>query len=111
MREKLEERRQEILRARAAEGKIFAVGGTRLRQVMPGSLPKNRKTSSTTTNRPRVLFVCHRKRAEMRVWNFGVLRHFKDASNRYRRGELTAEFPSGTHRPYVGPEVSSTMMH
>jgi REP element-mobilizing transposase RayT len=103
MHNKLEERRQEILRARAAEGKSSSVGGKRLKQVVPGSFPKTTKTSTSTTHRPRVLSLCHQKRAEMRTWYFGILFHFKDASNRYRQGELSAEFPAGTYRPYVGP--------
>lgn len=105
MHDKLEERRQDILRARVAEGKISFVGGKRLKQIVPGSLPKNTKTSTSTTHRPRVLSLCHQKRAEMRSWYFGILLHFKDASNRYRKGELSAEFPAGTYRPYIGPEA------
>jgi hypothetical protein len=107
MHEKLEERRQDILRARAAEGKTSSVGRDRLKRVVPGSLPKSTKTSTATTHRPRVLSLCHQKRAEMRAWYFGIFFQFKDASSCYRQGNISAEFPAGTYRPYSKPVVDS----
>jgi REP element-mobilizing transposase RayT len=107
MHEKLEERRQDILRARAAEGKKSSVGRERLKKVVPGSLPKWTKTSTATTHRPRVLSLCHQKRAEMRAWYFGIFFQFKDASSCYRQGNMSAEFPAGTYRPYSKPIVDT----
>jgi REP element-mobilizing transposase RayT len=101
MHQKLEERRQEILRYRRAHGKKSFVGRFRLKQVLPGSFPKTTKTSTAFSHRPRVLSLCKEKWAEMRDWYFGILFHFKYVSERYRRGELMAEFPIGTYRPYV----------
>jgi hypothetical protein len=102
MTQRLDERRQEILKARAAEGKGF-LGRTALKKIKPGSFPKSTKTSTRTTHRPRVLSACNVRRAEMKAWYFEIYFRFKVASESYRTGNLTAEFPQGTYRPHLGP--------
>lgn len=92
MTRRLEERRQEILKARAAEGKGF-LGRQHLKLIKPGSFPKSTKTSTRTSHRPRVLSGCDIRRAEMRSWYFGIYYRFKAASEAYRAGDLTVEFP------------------
>jgi hypothetical protein len=88
----------------AVWGKASFVGRFRLKQVVPGSSPTaTTKTSIPISHRPWVLPVCPEKWAEMRDCYFGILFYFKDVSQRYRRGELTAAFPIGTYRPYVWP--------
>jgi hypothetical protein len=101
MTRRLEERRQEILKARDAEGKKF-LGPAALKRVEPGSLPKSTKTSNLTTHRPRVLSKCDALRAEMNDWYFDIYFLYKVASEEYLSGNLTTEFPEGTYRPYVG---------
>jgi len=102
MTRRLEERRQEILKARDAEGKKF-LGPAALKRVEPGSLPKSTKTSTLTTHRPRVLSKCDARRAEMNDWYYDIYFRFKVASEEYRSGNFTTKFPEGTYRPYVGP--------
>jgi hypothetical protein len=102
MTRRLEERRQEILKARDAEGKKF-LGPAALKKIKQGSLPKSTKTSNLTTHRPRVLSKCDVRRAEMNDWYYDIYFRFKVASEVYRSGNLTTEFPPGTYRPYVGP--------
>lgn len=100
MTKRLEERRQEILKARVAEGKGF-LGRQALKQIKPGSLPKTTQTSSRTTHRPRVLSACKVRRAEITAWYFDIYFRFKAASEAYRSGDITVGFPPGTYRPYV----------
>ena len=102
MTRRLEERRQAILKARAAEGKT-PLGRTALKRIEPGSRPKSTKTSTPTTHRPRVLSACNVRRAEMKAWYFEIIFRFKTASEAYRSGDLTVTFPEGTYRPYTGP--------
>jgi hypothetical protein len=39
----------------------------------------------------------------MKAWYFDIYFRFKAASESYRNGDLFAEFPQGTYRPYLGP--------
>jgi hypothetical protein len=98
MRAKLEERRLAIVKKRYDQGLKFAGRGALLR-VKPGSSPCKTKTSTITSHRPRVLSVSDARRAEGRDWYFDIYFKYKDASRRYRGGELTVEFPHGTYRP------------
>jgi hypothetical protein len=102
MNRRLEEYRQEILKARDAEGKKF-LGQAALKRIEPGSLPKSTKTSTLTTHRPRVLSKCDACRAEMNDWYYDIYFRYKVASEQYRSGNFSVEFPEGTYRPYVGP--------
>ena len=100
MYEKLEERRVKIVNERKATGKGF-LGPERLRAVVPGSKPKSTKTSKITDNRPRILSICPERRQHYKAWYFDTYFAYKEASRRYRAGELGVEFPKGTYRPHV----------
>lgn len=99
MQKKLEQRRVQIVNTRKAEGKGF-LGRARLLQVRPGTRPLNTKTSTRDSHRPRILSICPIRRAEYRAWYFNIYFAYKEASLRYRSGELLTEFPKGTYRPY-----------
>ena len=97
MLKKLEERRLEIISKR--EGKP-CMGRTALLATRPGAVPHSTKTSTRTSHRPRVLSVIDERRARVRSWYFSIYWRYKDASKRYRAGEVDVEFPEGTYRPY-----------
>lgn len=100
MMEKLEVRRLEIVNKRRAEGKGF-LGPEKLRKTKTGSLPRSTKTSTIGSHRPRVLSVCPERRAECLAWYFSVYKSYREASEKFRMGDLTIEFPEGTYRPYT----------
>ena len=99
---KLEKKRQEIVAERLAEGKGF-LGPEKLKQVVPGSRPKNTKTSERYSFRPRVLSVCKYRRAEAKEFYFDCYYKFQIASDRYRKGFLDTEFPEGMYKPSCRP--------
>lgn len=110
MNQKLEERRVEIVRKRYAEGKSF-LGRERLLRLVRGSRPKKTKTATINSHRPRILSICHKRRAAGRAWYFSIFYAYKEASKKYRRGMLNTEFPEGTYRPYLYyplPELTPT---
>ena len=100
MSNKLEERRQKLVRERLAKGLGFT-GTEALRKVVPGSLPKNTKTSTRNHHRPRVLSVCPERRTEYETVYFGDYFKYKVASQAYREGDLDVEFPKGSYKPYL----------
>lgn len=100
MEEKLESRRLKIVLERQKKGLGFA-GRTTLMKTRRGSRPKNTKKSTSSSHRPRILSVCHKRRAQYKAWYFGIISAYKDASMRYRAGELDVVFPKGTYRPPV----------
>ena len=102
MHEKLEKRRLEVVERRKREGLGFA-GREVLRRAKPGSIPENTKTSTQNSHRPRVLCICPIRRREALEWYFAIYEQYKEASRRYRAGELDVEFPPGTFRPYSKP--------
>lgn len=102
MYQKLENRRLEIINERKAKGLSFA-GTLALRKTKPGSLPKNTKTSSSTTHRPRVLSVCPERRAFYIAWYFSIYFAYRYSSRQYRSGNLLQEFPPGTYKPSLPP--------
>lgn len=99
MREKLENRRKQIVDKRAAKGLGF-VGRERLLKLPRGRRAKNTKRSARHDFRPRILAVCAKRRAKWVAWYFDVFFAFKDASKRYRSGEVDVAFPEGTYKPY-----------
>lgn len=100
MEEKLEARRAEIVKARYAKGLgFFGIKGLKL--MKRGSVPRHTKTSDETSHRPRVLSVCHKRRAECREWYFDLYFVYKDCSERYRRREQGVDFPEGTYPPWL----------
>jgi len=96
---KLEERRQEIVKARYAAGKGFA-GREALLNVERGSKPHTTKTSSRFSHRPRILSVCDERRAKWKAWYFDIYFAYRECSKRYRDGDLSVVFPAGTYPPW-----------
>lgn len=94
---KLEERRLEILQRRSKP----CAGAEALRATRPGARPRNTKTSTRNSHRPRILCTNHERRAHYRAWYFGIYFAFKEASKLFREGNLTTEFPDGTYRPPI----------
>ena len=99
MLKKLEEKRLAIVNDRLSKGLGF-VGRTRLLNVLPGATPKVSKTSTIYSHRPRILSISPQRRAKFKAWYFRVYFEYKEASKRYRSGELDVAFPKGTYRPY-----------
>ena len=100
MHDKLEEKRQEAIAKRLAEGKGF-VSPEKLREVVPGSFPKSTKKGGW---RPIVLTACYETRKRIMKWYIGVVKSYRDISKRYFSGEEDACFPPGTYKP-PGPFV------
>lgn len=100
MLKKLEKRRLEAIAKRRADGRSGVAGRAALLRTKRGAKPKSTKTSTITSHRARVLAVCDKERAEGREWYFDIYYRYKEASRRYRAGELDVEFPPGTYRPY-----------
>jgi hypothetical protein len=98
MQKKLEERRIVIVKRRKEEGLGFADPDAVLR-TPPGARPKNTKTSTRYSHRPRVLSVCPERRKAANTWYFSIYAEYKKASLRYRSGELNVKFPPGTYMP------------
>lgn len=96
MYQKLEERRQLVLKNR---GDKPALGRAALLKMRPGAVPVHTKTSTHTSHRPRVLCANPALRAAMLAWYFDIYYKFKDASARYLAGELHVVFPEGTYKP------------
>ena len=95
MREKLRERTALVI---AERGKP-AVGREALKRVVPGTRPKRTKTSGRMDHRPRVLSKDQERRKRGNTWYFSIYYKYKEASAKYRKGDLTVEFPAGTYRP------------
>ena len=104
MLKKLEQRRLALVAARRKAGKGFA-GRKALLKTAPGSRPKHTKTSTRTSFRPLVLTKCLETKRRFLEWYFAVVRAYKEASRRFRNGELDTPFPPGTFRPplFVAP--------
>lgn len=100
MYEKLEKRRLEVVAERKTAGKGF-LGREGLLKVPRGAIPRNPKTSTRTSHRARVLSICPERRAIYKAWYFDTYFKYKEASKRYRAGELDVEFPEGTYKPYL----------
>lgn len=100
MMNKLEERRLIIVKERLAKGLGF-VGREKLLQTIPGSLPRNTKTSTATDHRPRVLSICSVRRKECKAWYFDIYFKYKECSRKYREGDLSVIFPRGTYPPHL----------
>ena len=98
MQKKLEKRRIAIVEKRKKEGLGF-LGREALLQIRPGSTPKKTKTSTRSSHRPRILSICSERRKDGLDWYFSIYAQYKEASSRYRSGELLVEFPPGTYLP------------
>ena len=84
---------------RLAEGKGF-LGRRGIKAQTPGSVPENTKRRARgEKTRPIVLTLCEETRRAFKEWYFQMLEAYKEASRRFRDGELEVEFPPGTYRP------------
>lgn len=99
MHEKLETKRLEIVRYRHLKGKTF-LGRGKVGKIKAGAIPHRTKSSSRTSHRPRVLAISDESRAKGYSWYFSVHYAYKDASMRFRLGDVNVAFPAGTYRPY-----------
>lgn len=99
MYQKLEERRQKIIAARA--GAKF-LGVEKLKKVAPGALPQSTKSGG---RRPFVRTTCAEAKRKFLEWYFSVIELYHKASLEYRRGNVNAVFPPGTYKP-SGPLVA-----
>jgi hypothetical protein len=100
MKEEFEVRRQAIVAERKAEGKGF-LGIEGQRAIRAGQRAKNPKRSTRDHRRPRVLSIDPRAWKETMTWYFQIYFRYKEASRRYRAGDITVEFPQGTYKPYI----------
>jgi len=100
MLKKLEERRLKIIQERLAEGKGF-LGREFLLDTVPGTIPPPIEKATLTTHRPRVICSCPVTYRELLDWYFSTYAAFKEASRRYRAGDLSVEFPPDTHKPPI----------
>lgn len=100
MHKKLEEHRLAIVQDRLDKGLGF-LGRENLLRAAAGSLPRNTKTSTRQSHRPRIL--CHtlERKLEVSAWYFALIAEYRTASARYRCGELGVTFPPGMYRPYI----------
>lgn len=96
----LEARRSEIVKKRKAAGLGF-LGREKLLKIIRGSVPRKTKTSHRYSHRPRVLSVSNGRRAEYKAWYFQIQAEYQIASEQYRSGILSAQFPVGTYRPHI----------
>lgn len=97
---KAEERRRSIVEKRTSEGEGFA-GVQVLKSTKPGASPKSTKSSTRDSRRPLVLTLCaETKRLWLEIY-FSILSAYREASKRFREGDLLAQFPPGTYRPIL----------
>lgn len=107
MRAKLRKRTAEILGARKGTP---CLGKERLQERIPGALPTRTKTSTRTSHRPRVLSKDNTRRAAGKSWYFSIYFKFKEASTRYRSGQIDVQFPEGTYRPPMFTVVNNDLI-
>lgn len=96
MRKKLRERTKAVLQSRKAK---ISYGAERLKEIVPGALPKRTKTSGRWDHRPRVLSKDPERRSLGEAWYFSIYFEYKSCSERYRTGQAHVEFPAGTYKP------------
>ena len=95
MHQRVESKRQELVKNRLAEGKGF-LGVEALSRVVPGSRPHSTKKGGL---RPLVLSQCAEAKQQYLNWYFSIVEAYRRAVERYRRGEFGVCFPEGTFRP------------
>ncbi len=96
MRAKLAERTMKLLHARNSKP---CLGAAKLKEIQPGTRPKNSKTSGPQDHRPRVLSKNPVRRSAGQAWYFSIHFAYKKASKQYRAGNLDVKFPDGTYKP------------
>jgi hypothetical protein len=100
MLKKLEEKRVQLVKQRRAAGLGFATD-KQLVATKPGSLPRSTKKSTRESFRPLVLSQDSETRRYVLSWYFAIVSAYRSASQRFRAGHSSAEFPPGTFRPPV----------
>jgi hypothetical protein len=99
MLKKLEEHRQTIVASLLAKGHRFPPPLV-LFEAVPGSSPKNTKTSKRYDYRPLVLSPDLHEKRVFKDWYFpSRYEPYKIASYLYRNGDDTVVFPPGTYKP------------
>ena len=94
----LRERERDLVHERKAKGHGF-MGPSKLRAQARGSRPKHTKTSHRHSIRPVVLSLCAKTRNKFIKLYFATLDAFKQASEAFLAGDMTAIFPTGTYPP------------
>lgn len=100
MLEKLEQRRLKLVQEWEEKGHVFPTKEA-LRRVRPGSYPRHTKTSQRHDYRPLFLSKFREIRAWCKEYFFSVATAYKQASERYRAGELNVTFPPYTYPPPI----------
>jgi hypothetical protein len=100
MKKRFEEKRRATVTERYASGKGYLGVQGQLR-IKAGQRAKNPKTSARNHKRPRVSAKDPKVFRDTISWYFDMYFRYKEASRRYREGELDVEFPPGTYRPPV----------
>jgi len=93
--EKLEKRRQAVVKERFEEGKGFA-GKEVLRATKPGEAPKSTKKRGA---RPILLSLCMEAKRLFLDWYLDIYAKYLLASKKYLSGEAFVEFPERTYKP------------
>jgi REP element-mobilizing transposase RayT len=100
MKAELERRRGETIKERQAQGLGFA-SKEALSKQRPGAKPKNTKTAGRNSKRPLILSRSVEVRRAFYNWYWPMRAAYKEASKRFRAGDLNVGFPTGTYRPIV----------
>ena len=98
MEKKAEKRRCEIVEERRTAGRGFA-GRDVLQKAKPGALPHSTKKGGRRTKRPLILTLSAEARKIHLDIYFRRLKAYALASEAFRDGALTVQFPPGTYRP------------
>lgn len=94
----LERRRLLAIKARQDQGLGFASAQQR-KSLRAGARPVRTKTNTTGGKRPFCLSLCARTRRQVMEWYYAIRDAYRIASERFRSGDLSVEFPPGTYRP------------
>ncbi len=98
MDERVEKRRCEMIEELRSEGRGFA-GPEVLQNIEPGDSPQSTKSSERYSKRPLVLTLNPEARKIYTDRYLRLLEAYREASARFRNGDLNAVFPPGTYRP------------
>lgn len=108
MMKKLEKYTQKVISKRVASGLTSFVGRNNLLRVKRGSLPRDTKTSTLQSKRPRILTVCLDRWIYYMKWYLEKYFSYKHASKQFRSGNVTFRFPDGMYRPFLKFSVLSS---
>ncbi len=88
-----------LVEARIKSGKGFADESKVI--LCSGDKPVKTKKSERDSFRPIVLSLCNKTKDTFLAWYFSIKAQFKEASKKYRSGDVLAKFPEGTYRPLL----------